>query len=75
MNQYHIVEIQKRPDGVTNVQPIETRNTLASGLSYYYERCSKMAATKLYTSVTIMIFDSDGKIYENKNLKTDYEEE
>ena len=75
MKQYHIAEIQNRPDGVINVQNIETRTTLSSGLSYYYERCSKMAATTLYTSVTIIMFDSDGEIYENKHLKTAYEEE
>ena len=72
MVQYHIIEIQNRADGINNVQPIESRNSLATGLSYYYDRCSKMAATTLYPSVTLMLMDSDGKIYENKHLETAY---
>lgn len=70
MIQYHIIEIQNRADGVNNVQPIETRNSLASGLSYFYDRCSKMAATTLYPSVTLMLIDSEGTILENKHLTT-----
>ncbi len=70
MIQYHIIEIQNRADSVNNVQPIETRNSLASGLSYFYDRCSKMAATTLYPSVTLMLIDSEGTILENKHLTT-----
>ena len=68
--QYHIIEIQNRADGVNNVLAIETRNSLASGLSYFYDRCSKMAATTLYPSVTVMLIDSEGAILENKHLTT-----
>ena len=73
MLQYHIVEIQNRDDGINNVLEIVTRNSLANGLSYYYDRCSKMAGTTLYPSVTLILFDSDGVIYENKHLTTAYE--
>lgn len=72
MKQYHIIEIQNRADGINNVQSIESRNSLASGLSYYYDRCSKMAATTLYQSVTLMMIDSDGHVYENKHITTSY---
>ena len=75
MLQYHIVEIQNRADGINNVQTIESRNSLATGLSYYYDRCSKMAATALYPTVTLMLIDSNGKVYENKHLETAYEAE
>ena len=68
--QYHIIEIQNRADGVNNVLAIETRNSLASGLSYFYDRCSKMAATELYPTVTLMLVDSNGTIIENKHLTT-----
>lgn len=68
--QYHIIEIQNRADGVNNVLAIETRNSLASGLSYFYDRCSKMAATTLYPTVTVMLIDSEGTILENKHLTT-----
>ena len=73
MLQYHIVEIQNRADGLNNVQAIESRNSLATGLSYYYDRCSKMAATTLYPTVTLILIDSNGVVYENKHLTTAYE--
>lgn len=69
---YFIIEIQNRADGVDNVQAIVTRQTLATGLSYYYDRCSKMAATELYPTVTLMLIDSDGHVYENKHITTSY---
>jgi hypothetical protein len=75
MIQYHIIEIQNRADGINNVQAIESRNSLATGLSYYYDRCSKMAATTLYPTVTLVLMDSNGTVYENKHLTTAYEPE
>lgn len=75
MIQYHIIEIQNRADGINNVQNIESRNSLATGLSYYYDRCSKMAATTLYPTVTLILIDSNGTVYENKHLTTAYEPE
>lgn len=70
MIQYHIIEIQNRADGINNVQSIESRNSLATGLSYFYDRCSKMAATTLYPTVTLMLMDSNGTIFEKKHLTT-----
>jgi hypothetical protein len=75
MLQYHIIEIQNRADGINNVQNIESRNSLATGLSYYYDRCSKMSATTLYPTVTLVLMDSNGTVYENKHLTTAYEPE
>ena len=72
MTQYLISEVQNRADGINNVQPIVSRNSLATGLSYYYERCSAMAATTLYPTVTLVLMDTDGNIYENKHLTTAY---
>ena len=73
MTQYLIIEVQNRADGVNNVLDIVARNSLANGLSYYYDRCSKMAATTLYPTVTLVLMDTDGNIYENKHLTTAYE--
>lgn len=73
MVQYLIIEVQNRADGVNNVLDIVARNSLANGLSYYYDRCSKMAATTLYPTVTLVLMDTDGKVYENKHLTTAYE--
>ena len=70
MIRYFIIEIQNRADGVDNVQEIVSRQTLASGLSYFYDRCSKMAATELYPTVTLMLIDTNGLVIENKHLAT-----
>ena len=70
--QYYVIEIQNRDDGVDNVQQIVSRQTLATGLSYFYQRCSTMAATTLYPTVTLMLIDSDGTVIENKHLTTAY---
>ena len=67
---YFIIEIQNRADGVDNVQEIVSRQTLATGLSYFYDRCSKMSATTLYPTVTIMLIDSEGTIIKNERIKT-----
>lgn len=75
MTQYLIIEVQNRADGVNNVLDIVSRNSLATGLSYYYDRCSKMAATTLYPTVTLVLMDTDGNIYENKHLTTAYQPE
>jgi len=70
MIQYHIIEIQNRADGINNVQPIETRNSLSTGLSYFYDRCSKMAATKLYPTVSVLLINSEGVVIKNERIKT-----
>ena len=69
---YYIIEIQNRADGIDNVQPIVARQSLATGLSYFYDRCSKMAGTTLYPTVTLMLIDSNGTVIENKHLTTAY---
>ena len=72
MLQYLIIEVQNRADGINNVLAIEARNSLATGLTYYYDRCSKMAGTTLYPSVTLVLMDTNGVVYENKHLTTAY---
>ncbi|MBQ4447438.1 MAG: hypothetical protein II897_04005 [Clostridia bacterium] len=69
---YYIIEIQNRADGIDNVQPIVARQSLATGLSYFYDRCSKMAGTTLYPTVTLMLIDSDGNVIKNEHLETAY---
>ena len=72
MTQFLTIEIQNRADGINNIQPIQARNSLATGLSYYYERFSAMAATTLYPTVTLILVDTNGVVYENKHLATAY---
>ena len=73
MTQYLIIEVQNRDDGINNIQEIVARNSLASGLAYFYDRCSKMSATTLYPSVNIELKDTDGNIIKNEKLTTAYE--
>ena len=72
---YYIYEIQNRADGIDNMITPVQRQSLATALSYFYDRCSKMAGTELYPTVTIMLIDSNGTIYENKHLTTAWEEQ
>ena len=72
---HYIIEIQNRDDGIDNVQAIVSRQSLASGLSYFYDRCSKMAGTTLYPSATIVLMDSNGTIIKNEHLTTAWTEE
>lgn len=36
------------------------------------ERCSAMAATTLYPTVTLILVDTNGVVYENTHLNTAY---
>ena len=69
--QYFIVEIQHRPDGLFN-QTTTTRQTLRTGLAYYYDRASKAVANEQFTFVTLVLLDSDGTILRNEKLTTAY---
>ena len=69
---YYIIEIQNRADGIDNVQPIIARQSLATGLSYFFDRCSKMAGTTLYPTVTLMLIDSNGNVIKSEHLETAY---
>lgn len=70
---YYIIEVQNRDDGIDNVLAPVQRQSLATGLSYFYDRCSKMAGTTLYPTVTIVLMDSNGTIIKNEHLTTAWE--
>ena len=67
---YFIIEIQNRADGIDNVLDIVSRQTLATGLSYFYDRCSKMSATTLYPTVSVLLINSEGTVIKNERIKT-----
>lgn len=67
---YFIIEIQNRADGIDNVLDIVSRQSLATGLSYFYQRCSTTAGTTLYPTASILLIDSNGTVIENKHLTT-----
>lgn len=69
---YFITELQKRPDGIVN-STLTTRSSLATGLSYYYDRASKAVTSQQFTGVTLILADENGGIIENKFFGTMYE--
>ena len=71
---FYIYENQKRKDGVVNVQPPVGRETIENAMSYYYDRCSKMAATDLFVRVAVMICDEDLRVIDHKILEKHVEE-
>lgn len=70
---YYIIETQIRPDGQINITTT-SRQSIASALSFYYERLSKMRVTTLYTSVSVMLCDQNLNVIEHKTLETEYVE-
>lgn len=72
MAKYFVFETQVRPDGEVNVQPIVARTTLALGLSYYFERCSKMAANDQFVSAHVMLTDEMLHVEEQRDVVTSY---
>lgn len=72
---YYIFEVQNRADGIDNILTPVQRQSLATGLSYFYDRCSKMAGTTLYPTVTIVLMDSNGTIIKSEHLTTAWTEE
>lgn len=73
MNNYYIVEHQKRVDGEINVSEVR-RSSFASALSYYHERYSKMVMNTEFISVSIMLVDEDLNVIQKDIIETQYKE-
>lgn len=69
---YFITELQNRPDGIVN-STITTRSSLATGLSYYYDRASKAVTNTDFLSVALTLQDQHGNIVLNEEFDTLYE--
>ena len=70
---YYVIENQIRADGQIN-NSMTARQTFASGLSLYYDRCSKMVMTQLYPKVAVMLVDEELNVIEQKVIETQYVE-
>lgn len=68
---YYVIETQTRPDGLVN-QTTTARQNMASALSLYHDRYSKMVMTELYTSVALMVADQNLKVIERGVVATQY---
>lgn len=73
MNNYYIIEHQKRVDGEINVSEVR-RSSFASALSYYHERYSKMVMNTEFISVSIMLVDEDLNVIQKDTIETQYKE-
>lgn len=70
---YYVIENQIRDDGQIN-NSVTARQSFASGLSLYYDRCSKMVMTELYPKVAVMLVDEELNVIEQKVIETQYVE-
>ena len=71
---YFVTELQARPDGIIN-STITSRSSLATGLSYYYDRASKAVTSTQFTGVALTLQDENGSIILNEHFDTIYEAE
>ena len=69
-----LVELQNRPDGITN-QTINTYSTPAITMSMFYQRCAAACTSTQFTSVSLVVMDQYANIMECKNIVTAYEPE
>lgn len=68
---YYITELQSRPDGEVN-SSITSRSSLATGLSYYYQRAAAAVTSEQFTGVALTLQDQDGTIVLNEHFDTLY---
>lgn len=68
---YFVTELQARPDGIINSN-ITARSSLATGLSYYYDRASKAVTSQQFTGVALTLQDENGTIVLNEHFETEY---
>ena len=71
---YFITELDARPDGIIN-NSLTSRSSLANGLSYYYDRASKVVTSTQFTGVALTLQDEQGNIILNEHFDTIYEAE
>ena len=70
---HYVIENQIRADGVVN-NTVTARSSFASGLSMFYDRCSKMVVTELYPKVAVMLTDEELNVIEHQVIETQYKE-
>ena len=68
---YYVTELQSRPDGMVN-STLTARSNFGLGLSLYFDRASKAAASTEFTSVALTLQDQDGTIIKNEQIPTSY---
>jgi len=68
---YILVELQNRPDGITN-KSINSYSSFSVGLATFYQRASVAVTSKDFTSVVLTLMSAEGDIVEHKRFDTEY---
>ena len=71
MTRTFLIELQARPDGIIN-STINSYSTFAITMSMFYQRCAAAVTSTQFTSVTLIVLDQNGNIFENRRLATSY---
>jgi len=69
---YMLVEIQNRPDDISNTS-INSYSSFSIGLATYYQRASVAVTSTQFTSVVLTLMSADGDIVEHKRFDTEYQ--
>ena len=68
---YILVEIQNRPDGISNTS-INSYSSFSVGLATYYQRAAVAVTSTQFTSVVLTLMGAEGDIVEHKRFDTEY---
>ena len=64
-----LIELDNRPDGITN-QSINSYSTPAITLAQFYQRCAVATTSTQFVSVFLMVIDEQGGVIERKFIVT-----
>lgn len=67
-----LIELQNRPDGVTN-SSINSYSTKAVTLATFHQRCAVALTSTQFVSVSLLVVDELGNVLENVNIETQYD--
>lgn len=71
MDRWFLVELQNRPDGITN-SSINSYSTQQTTRAMFYQRCAAACSTTQFVTVALIIVDAHGNIIEDKEIITSY---
>jgi len=61
---YFLVELQNRPDGITNTSIVHY-STYSITLATYHQRVAAAITSKDFVSVALMVIDNEGVVHES----------
>ena len=73
MEQYFVIKNEIRPDGAVN-NDVVSRSTFASGLAEFFSKCAKAPTNVNFTSVHVMLTDSELNVIKTEHINGAYVE-